>query len=774
MSENLFDYRPIKSWTGDIIDFGTGSSSVNYDITAICTDANDVSDAIFRVDAYSAYDVNTAKYINETILKFFRGEIDESYISEGIIEIETHIIESFLDVIMSFTLDSIYEIDIKGILSTPGSLADYGIFNKHIEEPRSMSLSVGTINNAADTLTHGMPYITLAWSGGALDPRCEDPAYTAQASCETSIKTSAHCRNAQGWEILTLPQNNGTQVVAYDTESECLNLDGGDVEQTGYGKCFYTQDLSSWTYYSPANKLEQCESIATNYNFYKFVWWEGPDYYDCFSCLEYVYFPSIDSVGLDRTANTAPYSTRSQCVHATNLVQAHEAWAGTIGTGGGEWEKQYFATIPGGPTGQTLCESQNCHWIIDEPRNTWVPETYNSWWPSTYTSTIMFTSQTIYEGEGIYFLPKIFELASSTASSLTMNYDTFDIRGQSKIGRQSRVFYIGYGIDINTIAYQTKINPDNYLHANLPAHLEVDDNNSKVGLIYGYTNYNDRTRIEWKRPQYWQTNPAHGIPDRYRIYRSNYYYYGITSPTEYTMGIKRLVGEVPVTDVDGYQYFEESEHSLRAEGILPYQYCYYFITAVYDDWGNTNRGLDKITYDKYFDDDFNFPPGNVLATETDVLEINFPQQNDNQEEWTDEYFGYFKPQETGDYEFSMTSDDSSWMWIGTDGQTYEDLKLTRDDQNALIDLNGVHPSETDIGTISLIAGQYYPILIYFGNEQFNQDENWEHRVSFKPPGGEFQTAGVGYWYKSNDNSFGGNGQEVEGRFTTNQLRSYFL
>jgi hypothetical protein len=393
----------------------------------------------------------------------------------------------------------------------------------------------------------------------------------------------------------------------------------------------------------------------------------------------------------------------------------------------------------------------------------------------------MFTSQTIYEGEGIYFLPKIFELASSTASSLTMNYDTFDLRGQSKIGRQSRVFYIGYGIDINTIAYQTKINPDNYLHANLPAHLEVDDNNSKVGLIYGYTTYYDRTRIQWQRPQYWQTNPAHGIPDRYRIYRSNYYYYGITSPTEYTMGIKRLVGEVPVTDVDGYQYFEEDEQDLRAEGLLPYQYCYYFITAVYDDWGTTNRGIDKITYDGYFDDDFNFfanNQGNILSTETDVLEINYPRQSDgtfnNGNDFSAEYFGYFKPEETGDYEFQMTSDDSSWMWIGTAGQTYQDLKTTRDTTNELIDISGLHGSQTVNGTISLIAGQYYPILIYFGNKEYqNSNGSWEHRVSFKPPGGNFQTAGVGYWYKSNDNSFGGNGQEVEGRFTTNQLRSYF-
>ena len=677
MNENLFDYNPITSWTGEIIDFGTGSSSLNYDITAICTEVNDVSTAIFRVDAYSDYDVNTAKYINETILKFFRGEIDESYISEGIIEIETHIIESFLDVIMSLTLDSIYEIDIKGILSTPGSLADYGIFNKHIEEPRSMSLAVGTINNAADPLTHGMPYMTLAWSDGALDPRCEDPAYTDQISCEASI-ISASCVGTNGLEVLA-DQYDHSHSPAFSTQSACENF----ANYQGRG-CYYSSNKTNW-YWSAVN-------------------------------------------------NNNPDITEEEChVYSNNSY--------------------YYV----------LHETGNVYETIN-----------NSWWPSTYTSTLV-TGQPIYEGEGIYFLPKIFEIASSTASSLTMNYDTFDLRGQSKIGRQSRVFYIGYEVNVNTVSYQTQINPDNYLHANLPAHLEVNTNSSTPLSQSGFTNLYDRTKIRWRNPEYYLglNNRDYAVPDRYRIYRSNYYYYGQTSPTEYTMGIKRLVSSVNNSELfSNYLYFEESELALRAEGVDAFQYCYYYITAVWDDWGNTNRGLDKITYDGYFDDDFNFPPGNVLSTETDVLEINFPQQNDNQEEWTDEYFGYFKPQETGDYEFSMTSDDSSWMWIGTDGQTYEDLKLTRDDQNALIDLNGVHPSQTVNGTISLIKDQYYPILIYFGNKQFNQDENWEHRVSFKPPGGEFQTAGVGYWYKSNDNSFGGNGQEVEGIFS-GEARSYF-
>jgi hypothetical protein len=421
-------------------------------------------------------------------------------------------------------------------------------------------------------------------------------------------------------------------------------------------------------------------------------------------------------------------------------------------------------------------------WWHPNDNNSWDLGHFNDWWPSTNTSTII-TGQPIYEGEGIYFLPKMFEIASSTASSLTMNYDTFDLRGQSKIGRQSRVFYIGYEVNVNTVSYQTQINPDNYLHANLPAHLEVNTNSSTPLSQSGFTNLYDRTKIRWRNPEYYSglNNRDYAVPDRYRIYRSNYYYYGQTSPTEYTMGIKRLVSSVNNSELfSNYLYFEESELALRAEGVDAFQYCYYYITAVWDDWGNTNRGIGKISYDGYFDDDFNFfanNQGNILSTETDVLEINYPRQSDgtfnNGNDFSAEYFGYFKPEETGDYEFQMTSDDSSWMWIGTAGQTYQDLKTTRDTTNELIDISGLHGSQTVNGTISLIAGQYYPILIYFGNKKYqNSNGSWEHRVSFKPPGGIWHNSGIGYWYRTNDNQFQGNGQEVEGRFS-GEARSYF-
>jgi hypothetical protein len=690
MSENLFDYRPIKSWTGDIIDFGTGSSSVNYGITAICTDANDVSDAIFRVDAYSSYDVNTAKYINETILKFFRGEIDESYISGAIIEYETHIIESFLSVIMDNTIDSFYEIDIKGILPKQLSLADYGIFNKHIEEPRTMSLAVGTINNVSNPTEHGMPYMTLAWSGGALDPRCENSAYTSQSACEAAVEHGTCIDNGNPPPVVSGLYTNH-QVTNYHeldelvplTEAKCVN---GQYSPQYGGRCFYSNNNGqTWNYY------------GSNW-------------------------------------------TKSTCLEYTQTI--------------GGWDYLW--------------------WTWMEDGNTWTPRYYN-WWPSTYTSTIMFTSQTIYEGEGIYFLPKMFELAGTGASSLTMNYDTFDIRGQSKIGRQSRVFYIGYGIEEDGIAYQTQINPDNYLHANLPAHLEVNDNNSKVGLIYGYTTYYDRTRIQWKRPQYWKTNPAHGIPDRYRIYRSNYYYYGITSPTEYTMGIKRLVGEVPVTDVDGYQYFEEDEQDLRAEGLLPYQYCYYFITAVYDDWGTSNRGLFYGQYNFYWNDNITaFDGQSPSSTYVEVLEID-QSGNDLSTSHSQRWTGYFKAQKSGVHSFKLTSDDSAYLWIGNSGDDITTLSNNITLANALIDNGGTHPPTSVSATITLNEGEYYPILLFYGNKNLSwpYTGGYQNTLAFTPPGGVEQTSGVGYYFMSNNNSNPGTGQEVEGRFTTNQLRSYF-
>jgi hypothetical protein len=821
MSENIFDYNPIREWNGKVIDFGTGSSTNDNALTAIVLDSEGAQEASARV-VFEEYDSIQYKEINRIIRLLFSGEpLDvEIYDLTDIEEFDSEFIEIFIFInhpeILSVSPAGQelvkYEIEIDHtnphFVISADNPASSQYMLKYIEEPRDMT-TVNARYSSVDLQLDGMPYIEISWSNTIISGRCSDSVYNDQASCETSIKTSAHCRNGQGWEILTLPQNDGNQVVAYDTESECLNLDGGDVEQTGYGKCYYTYNqMTSWTYYSSANKLEQCEAIADNYNFYKFVWWEGPDYYDCFSCLEYLYFPSIDSVGLSRTANTAPYSTPAQCANATNLVQLHEAWAGTIGTGGGEWEKQYFATYPGSPTGQTLCENQNCHWIIDEPRNTWVPETYNSWWPSVETVNQL-QNNIVYEGDGVYFYPKDVSQVPLDMNIITLAYgldfnDTslgsIDVGtvGQMKRGRQSRIFYSVPRLVIGTEEHISKINPNNYIIEQFQGHLNVDHKKSRPENTFGYTSFNDKTQIEWRPPE-WDTSIAsrrYVLPDRYRVYRSNQYYYGITSPTELTMGIKRLVGEVEHSSNVDRHYFTEDEQDLRTEGMQSFQRMYYWVTAVWDDWGNTNRGIGKITYDGYFADDLDFfanNQGNILSTVDGVLEINYPRQSDNTfnngEDFSDEYFGYFKPTATGDYGFSMTSDDSSWMWIGTAGQTVEDLKATRNNQNALIDNSGLHGSQTvNALTTMLDAHIYYPILIYFGNKKYqNSNGSWEHRVSFTPPegpvtvGGISHNSGVGYWYRTNDNQFQGTGQEVEGRFdaennsgvVSNDTFSYF-
>ena len=165
-------------------------------------------------------------------------------------------------------------------------------------------------------------------------------------------------------------------------------------------------------------------------------------------------------------------------------------------------------------------------------------------------------------------------------------------------------------------------------------------------------------------------------------------------------------------------------------------------------------GWSSITYKNYFDDDLTFFDGSEQVLETDpaVLEIYFPQQADNtgpSNNWSTEYIGYFKPKANGTHTFKMTSDDSSWMWIGNAGQTIEDLKTTRDDTNELISIPGTHPAQEVIASISLDKDLYYPVLIYYGNKKFGTTGGWRHELEFNPADtGGYQFSGVGYWFKT--------------------------
>jgi hypothetical protein len=676
MNKHLFDYNPTQEWNGRSVVFTNVTDDENTQLTGIVLSSEGAQEANSKLDQ-SRYTNQQYLEINKIIRDIFSGnQIDlVTFIGGG--AGEEYEIESFFDVFMG-GFDKGYEIFLDKEGGTFGQSSQFvdKVYLKTIEEPRNMSLSVGTINNGSNPAEHGMPYLTLSWSSGALTPRCENQSYSTQASCEAS-GTFYSCYNYNtGTELLVRKMQNPTVwTPAATVSSECITFN------TNY--CYYRAGTTgNWTRWSSST-------------------------YWC-----------------DRTANGSTYPT--------------------------------LYWLPKGTVSD----------LIVNP---------NSWWPSVETQNTL-SGHVVYEGEGVYHLPEEFDQPGSAATFKTWRYDNFSTSGQMKSGRQTRVFYIGYLLNIDTKPHKTQINPDNYLHGQLPAHGLVNSTNSVVGNTYAYTTYYDRTRIRWRKPQYWANPTSYPTPDRYRIYRSNSYYYGITSPTEYTMGIKRLVGEVPSTSVnDDLQFFEESEHSLRAEGMLPYQYCYYYITSVWDDWGTSNRGLFYGQYNFYWDGDITaFDGQSPSSTYVEVLEID-QSGNDLSISHSQRWTGYFKAQKSGVHSFKLTSDDSAYLWIGNSGDDITTLSNNITLANALIDNGGTHPPTSVSATITLNEGEYYPILLFYGNKNLSwpYTGGYQNTLAFTPPGGVEQTSGVGYYFMSNNNSNPGTGQEVEGRFTTNQLRSYF-
>jgi hypothetical protein len=77
--------------------------------------------------------------------------------------------------------------------------------------------------------------------------------------------------------------------------------------------------------------------------------------------------------------------------------------------------------------------------------------------------------------------------------------------------------------------------------------------------------------------------------------------------------------------------------------------------------------------------------------------------------------GNFIPDITGTWTFALTSDDGSYLWIGTDALSGYTTG------NALINNGGVHAVATVSNTISLTKGTVYPIRILSGNNAVNDD-----------------------------------------------------
>jgi hypothetical protein len=100
------------------------------------------------------------------------------------------------------------------------------------------------------------------------------------------------------------------------------------------------------------------------------------------------------------------------------------------------------------------------------------------------------------------------------------------------------------------------------------------------------------------------------------------------------------------------------------------------------------------------------------------------------------WLGYFRPNVSGLWSFFTSSDDGSFIWLGSNAQT----EFTMD--NAVVDNRGPHGDTRVNGSKLLIANYYYPCRVHF-SEGGGGDVM---TLGFTPPGGTETRNGSGLFY----------------------------
>ena len=125
-------------------------------------------------------------------------------------------------------------------------------------------------------------------------------------------------------------------------------------------------------------------------------------------------------------------------------------------------------------------------------------------------------------------------------------------------------------------------------------------------------------------------------------------------------------------------------------------------------------GLFKTTYAGYFNDVPSFfatatptTYGSNPATSVQTTAISEAATGDGTN-FSIQWLGYFLPSTTETYTFFTSSDDASYVWIGSNALTGFTTA------NAIVNNGGAHGNQERSGTISLTSGVYYPIRIQFG------------------------------------------------------------
>ena len=162
-------------------------------------------------------------------------------------------------------------------------------------------------------------------------------------------------------------------------------------------------------------------------------------------------------------------------------------------------------------------------------------------------------------------------------------------------------------------------------------------------------------------------------------------------------------------------------------------------------------GLIWTSYNGYFNDNLTFIDsatvingnnGSSTGIFTDFSSLSSITNGNwtSQTNYTLKIFGYFLTPDnsTGVWSFTMSSDDASYLWLGSNALSGYTTS------NALININGQHIITTVTNTISLTANTVYPILIIYG--QYTTTESLQ--LTFTSPSGVTYTDGTGFFYTS--------------------------
>ena len=127
-------------------------------------------------------------------------------------------------------------------------------------------------------------------------------------------------------------------------------------------------------------------------------------------------------------------------------------------------------------------------------------------------------------------------------------------------------------------------------------------------------------------------------------------------------------------------------------------------------------GLFKTTYAGYFADAPSFfatatptAYGTNPATSVQTTAISEASSDDGSS-FSIQWLGYFLPSTTETYTFFTSSDDASYVWVGSNALSGFTTA------NATVNNGGLHGNQERSGTASLTSGVYYPIRIQFGEQ----------------------------------------------------------